>query len=384
MELYMLNRPKKYSELSATEAIQADCDVKVINIILQGLPPEVYALVSTFQYSQYGTPYHSSQYASQAQLSTPLSITYPSNDFQSSVNHNVYNPSSSTPQVEYAPPVHQQSESILTDLQVTPTKPGRMTKPYSSHRFIANCFNARNLKIEVKRGLPHAHILLWFEEHSKCRTPSEIDDIISTELPSLTDDLVSYKVVTKYMLWPMWKRRKYAAYTNDGKCSKHFPKPFLAETFLDEEGYPHYRRRDNKVTIKKGKFTYDDKPVVPHNRYLLLKYNAHINVEWCNRSKAIKYLFKYLNKGPDRATIVIQENVKNGNTLTTEHVLEVDEIKNYLNCRFLAPCEEVWRLFSFDIHYSYPTVMKLSFYLPNQNIITLRDSENLPAQLQRE
>nr|GEV15630.1 integrase, catalytic region, zinc finger, CCHC-type, peptidase aspartic, catalytic [Tanacetum cinerariifolium] len=33
-------RPKKYSELSATEAIQADCDVKETNIILQGLPPE--------------------------------------------------------------------------------------------------------------------------------------------------------------------------------------------------------------------------------------------------------------------------------------------------------------------------------------------------------
>nr|GEY31273.1 hypothetical protein [Tanacetum cinerariifolium] len=40
--------------------------------------------------------------------------------------------------------------SILTDLQVTPTKPGRMTEPYSSHRFIANCFNAGNLKMEVK------------------------------------------------------------------------------------------------------------------------------------------------------------------------------------------------------------------------------------------
>nr|GEZ77470.1 ribonuclease H [Tanacetum cinerariifolium] len=38
--------------------------------------------------------------------------------------------------------------SILTDLQVTPTKPGRMTKLYSSHRFIANCFNVRNLKME--------------------------------------------------------------------------------------------------------------------------------------------------------------------------------------------------------------------------------------------
>ncbi|GKA66308.1 hypothetical protein Tco_0766116 [Tanacetum coccineum] len=41
-----VTRPKRYSELSLTEAIQADCDIKATNIILQGLPPEVYALVS--------------------------------------------------------------------------------------------------------------------------------------------------------------------------------------------------------------------------------------------------------------------------------------------------------------------------------------------------
>nr|GEX85852.1 hypothetical protein [Tanacetum cinerariifolium] len=78
MELYMLNRQhgrmilesvengpllwptveengvtqlKKHSELSATEAIQADCDVKATNIILQGLSLEVYALVSTHKVS---------------------------------------------------------------------------------------------------------------------------------------------------------------------------------------------------------------------------------------------------------------------------------------------------------------------------------------------
>nr|GEY03677.1 hypothetical protein [Tanacetum cinerariifolium] len=55
-------------------------------------------------------------YASQAQSSTPLSITYPSNDFQSSVNHNVYNPSSLIPQVEYASAVHQQSEFSQPDI----------------------------------------------------------------------------------------------------------------------------------------------------------------------------------------------------------------------------------------------------------------------------
>nr|GEV67192.1 hypothetical protein [Tanacetum cinerariifolium] len=38
---------KKCSELSPTEAIQTDYDVKATNIILQGLPLEVYALVST-------------------------------------------------------------------------------------------------------------------------------------------------------------------------------------------------------------------------------------------------------------------------------------------------------------------------------------------------
>ncbi|GKF51608.1 hypothetical protein Tco_0148075 [Tanacetum coccineum] len=39
-------RPRKYFELSLADAIQADCDMKATNIILQGLPSEVYTLVS--------------------------------------------------------------------------------------------------------------------------------------------------------------------------------------------------------------------------------------------------------------------------------------------------------------------------------------------------
>ncbi|GKA91911.1 hypothetical protein Tco_0813836 [Tanacetum coccineum] len=35
-----------FLDIVATEAIQADCDIKATNIILQGLPPEVYAWVS--------------------------------------------------------------------------------------------------------------------------------------------------------------------------------------------------------------------------------------------------------------------------------------------------------------------------------------------------
>ncbi|GJY85736.1 putative reverse transcriptase domain-containing protein [Tanacetum coccineum] len=40
------SRLKEYVELTPAEAIQADCDIKAINIILQGLPTEIYALVS--------------------------------------------------------------------------------------------------------------------------------------------------------------------------------------------------------------------------------------------------------------------------------------------------------------------------------------------------
>ncbi|GJX36614.1 hypothetical protein Tco_0248171 [Tanacetum coccineum] len=39
-------RTKKYEELSATKKIQADCDCKATNIVLQGLPLDVYAIVN--------------------------------------------------------------------------------------------------------------------------------------------------------------------------------------------------------------------------------------------------------------------------------------------------------------------------------------------------
>ncbi|GKA14769.1 helicase [Tanacetum coccineum] len=131
-----------------------------------------------------------------------------------------------------------------------------------------------------KRGLPHAHILLWLKEEWKCKTPSQVNDIISADIPFLTTDLEGYKVATEFMLHGLCG--KGVACTVEGKCSKKFPKPFYSETMLDEDGYPVYRRRDSKVQAVKGKFT----------------------------SKAIKYLLKYLNKGPDRATFVIQENIQ--------------------------------------------------------------------------
>ncbi|GJT02762.1 hypothetical protein Tco_0823931 [Tanacetum coccineum] len=39
-------RKKKYEELSASKKLQADCDLKATNIVLQGLPLDVYAIIN--------------------------------------------------------------------------------------------------------------------------------------------------------------------------------------------------------------------------------------------------------------------------------------------------------------------------------------------------
>ncbi|GJX09792.1 retrovirus-related pol polyprotein from transposon TNT 1-94 [Tanacetum coccineum] len=65
--------------------------------------------VSLYQSPQYGSPYQSQKYST-IQPSTPLSITCPSDDYQSSVHHNVYFPQPSIPQLEYAPTINQQPQ----------------------------------------------------------------------------------------------------------------------------------------------------------------------------------------------------------------------------------------------------------------------------------
>ncbi|GJU39983.1 retrovirus-related pol polyprotein from transposon TNT 1-94 [Tanacetum coccineum] len=64
--------------------------------------------VSPYQSSQFVTPYQTQQFTTNQ--STPLSITYPTNEYQSTVHHNVYSPQPSIPQLEYAPIAYQQQQ----------------------------------------------------------------------------------------------------------------------------------------------------------------------------------------------------------------------------------------------------------------------------------
>ncbi|CAA0825292.1 Unknown protein, partial [Striga hermonthica] len=214
-----------------------------------------------------------------------------------------------------------------------------------------------------KRGLPHAHILLFLAKEFKIKTTHDIDKIISAEIPDEATDPFYYAAVRDHMMHgPCGSVRPNSPCMANDCCTKHFPKKLSETTTLDEEGYPRYRRRDNGRTIEKNGIPLDNRYVVPHNRKLLMKYGAHINMEWCNQSRSIKYLFKYVNKGNDR--VIATFHASNGDESSTR---SVDEVKMYYDCRYVSSCEAAWRLLEYEIQYKHPSVERLNFHLENEH-----------------
>ncbi|KAF7813324.1 uncharacterized protein G2W53_034300 [Senna tora] len=223
-----------------------------------------------------------------------------------------------------------------------------------------------------KRGLPHAHILLWLASEDKFSTATQIDSVIFAEIPNQHAHPELHEAVKSFMLHgPCGASRLTSPCMQNGKCTKHFPKKFSDRTLFDEDGYAKYRRKDTGHTVVKNGVELDNRSVVPYNPTLLLRYQAHINVEFCNQSRSIKYLFKYVSKGHDKVTATIC------NQDFTEVNPCVDEIQQYYDCRYVSPCEAAWRIFGFDINYREPSVERLPFHLPNQQSVIFCDDDNL-------
>ncbi|CAN0926291.1 ATP-dependent DNA helicase PIF1 [Linum grandiflorum] len=144
---------------------------------------------------------------------------------------------------------------------------------------------------------------------------------IAAELPDPLLDPVGYEAVTKFMLHgPCGQARPSSPCMKEDKCSKFFPKPFASETTFGKNGYVTYRRRATNISASKSGTNLDNSYVVSYNRDLVVKYQAHINVKVCHKGQLIKYLFKYITKGPDRlesiASIVTRPDIEK--TMLTE------------------------------------------------------------------
>ena len=146
------------------------------------------------------------------------------------------------------------------------------------------------------------------KNNSKPRSPEEVNRLISAELPNPDEEPELYAIVSKMMTHrPCGDVNPRAPCMRDGNCTKRFPKTFRDTTNIEVNGYPEYRRRDNRRCVHYGQQVLDNRHVVPYNPKLSLLLRAHINVEICALIEAVKYLFKYVYKGHDRAALRLSQ-----------------------------------------------------------------------------
>jgi hypothetical protein len=194
-----------------------------------------------------------------------------------------------------------------------------------------------------KRGLPHIHCLMWLAAGAKEFDASIVDNFICVEIPDVNTDPLGYALVDEFMIHgPCGESNRNCPCMKNNKCSKKFPKDFQDETTIDDFGFALYMRRDDDRHVVKCGVRLDNRSVVPYNMHLLKKYNAHINVEWCNKSNMIKYRFKYVTKGIDRAKVYFESTahcqMRSKNTLMQDTYLRVRLCGVHLSTTFTLEC----------------------------------------------
>ena len=227
----------------------------------------------------------------------------------------------------------------------------------------------------LNSGLPHAHILVILDPADKPDTPAAVDRLVCAELPDPVAQPALWSIITKNNMHLCRQPAQGVAACCDasGVCTKRFPRDFNADTALGDDEYAQYRRRNNGRTYEKfyrGELhSLDNRHVVPYNPSLSLRYNAHINVEICSSIKAVKYVVKYVNKGPDRAAVNLNRD--------GQHDVPVDEIKEYLEGRYVGSCEAAWRTFGFGLGAHSHTIVRLPVHLDGDDQVVFDEAADL-------
>ena len=111
-----------------------------------------------------------------------------------------------------------------------------------------------------KRGLPHAHNVLWLAGGDKKTEPGDIDKVFSAEIPDELADPVGNIAVSQLMMHgPCGSANPKRPCMVNGRCSKYYPKPFNEANVIVADGYAQYRRREDGKTVKRGKIYLDNR-----------------------------------------------------------------------------------------------------------------------------
>jgi hypothetical protein len=162
-----------------------------------------------------------------------------------------------------------------------------------------------------KRGLPHAHIVMWLANAEKITEPGHVDAIVTAEIPNPVTHPKSYAAVKEFMLHnkcgdgkPLAKCKSAAT----GNCSKEFPQPVCDNTILvNQRKRCELRRRAGGHVIDNKGELFNSTWMVATNLPLLVTEDCHVNVLPVTSNGCIKYLFSYLLKGSDALVMQASE-----------------------------------------------------------------------------
>ena len=131
-------------------------------------------------------------------------------------------------------------------------------------------------------GLPHVHILVIMHPDDVPKSPEEIDKIISAEMPDPKENPILFNLIRDKMVHGPcegFNLESPCMLNPNKRCEKEYPKPCQQFTTMTEDGVTTYRRRTKEQgghTMEKkckGQMVWlSNKWVVPHNPWLLLKY----------------------------------------------------------------------------------------------------------------
>ena len=235
-------------------------------------------------------------------------------------------------------------------------------------------------------------MMVWVHPDDVPRSPDDYKKIVCAEFPDANTDKELYELVKGLLVHgPCASADEQSPVNpaapcltkglNNKRCDKGYPKHFSKNYAHGENSEPIYQRRSEedggftaKIWVEKLKDykIVDNRSVVPHNRRMVMKYKAHINIEIVNSCGSIKYLFKYTHKGSDR---VIVEDA-NGNLLH-------DEVTTYRNARYISSTDAYWNMYEFGMNIMEPSVQKLSLHLPNEQIASFQIEDDLNEVLER-
>jgi hypothetical protein len=219
-----------------------------------------------------------------------------------------------------------------------------------------------------KRGLPHIHLLIFLKEPYKLLTPEAIDSCIWARWPDPDTQPLLFETVKRCMVHgPCGVLNPNAPCMVDGKCSKGYPKDFQESTSMDRNGYPLYTRPNDGRKYKVGNHWLDNRWIVPYPPWPCAFLDCHINAECAISIGSIKYPFKYVHKGPDRALLEYQR----------------DEIRRWIDGRYISPPEASWRILRFEMHDQVPPVIRLQVHLEGHHMVAFNPNDNIEDVVQR-